>query len=106
MARCRAVEWQLPSSPSATTPQKKRFVGTFIASVMTNLWLYEGELDASGNVLSLNSEGPSFTEEGKTAKYRDVIEFKNDDLRVFSSQILGDHGKWQTFMTANYRRTK
>ena len=26
-------------------PAKKRFVGTFIGSMMTNLWVYEGELE-------------------------------------------------------------
>src|SRR5688572_27193306 len=38
-------------------PQKKRFVGTFIGSVMTHLWVYEGTLDATGKVLTLDTEG-------------------------------------------------
>ena len=85
-------------------PEKKRFVGTFIASVMTFLWVYDGELDAAEKVLTLNAEGPDFTQPGKTAKYRDVIEFKSDDHRVLSSHALGDDGQWHQFMTANYRR--
>src|SRR5262245_44843697 len=52
-------------------PQKKRFVGTFIGSMMTNLWVYDGALDASGKALELHAEGPNFTDPGKTAKYRD-----------------------------------
>ncbi len=39
-------------------PEKKRFVGTFIGSAMTYLWLYDGELDAAEKVLTLNAEGP------------------------------------------------
>jgi polyisoprenoid-binding protein YceI len=87
-------------------PQKKRFVGTWIGSMMTHLWVYDGELDAAGRVLTLHAEGPSMAGGGKLAKYKDVIEFKSDDHRVLTSHVLGDDGKWQQFMTANYRRKK
>jgi hypothetical protein len=52
----------------------KRYVGTWVGSMMTHLWLYDGSLDAAEKVLTLHADGPSFTEEGKLAKYRDVIE--------------------------------
>ena len=87
-------------------PQKKRFVGTFIASAMTNLWVYDGELDEAERVLTLNAEGPDFTQPGKTAKYKDVIELKSDDHRVLTSHALGDDGQWHQFMTANLLRKK
>jgi hypothetical protein len=87
-------------------PAKKRYVGTFIASVMTHLWTYDGQLDEARKVLTLDTVGPSFTEPGKMVKYQDVIELKSDDHRVLSSRLLGDDGQWQTFMTANYRRKK
>jgi len=87
-------------------PQKKRFVGTWLGSMMTNLWVYDGALDAAERVLTLDTEGPNMTVEGKTSKYKDVIEFKSDDHRVLTSHILGDDGKWQQFMTSDYRRKK
>jgi hypothetical protein len=87
-------------------PQKKRFVGTFVGSMMTNLWVYEGGLDPAAKVLTLDTEGPSFSAEGQMAKYKDFIEFKNDDHRALTSKFLGDDGKWHEFMTANYRRAK
>jgi hypothetical protein len=87
-------------------PAKKRFVGTFIGSMMTHLWVYDGELNAAGNVLSLHADGPSFTDPAKTAKYIDTIEVKSPDHRVLSSAFLGDDGKWHQFMTVNYRRKK
>ena len=34
-------------------PRKKRFVGTFVGSMMTNLWIYDGELDKDERVLTL-----------------------------------------------------
>jgi hypothetical protein len=87
-------------------PQKKRFVGTFIASMMTHLWVYEGTLDASGNVLTLDTEGPNFAP-GATGmtKYKDIITFLTDDHRTLTSKMLGPDGEWHEFMTAHYRRT-
>jgi len=87
-------------------PQQKRYVGTWIGSMMTHLWVYDGSMDATGKILTLAAEGPSFTTEGKMGKYRDVIEIKTDNHRILSSHFLGDDGKWQQFMTAHYRRKK
>lgn len=87
-------------------PQKNRYVGTWVGSMMANLWLYEGSLDDGKKVLTLNSEGPSMEGEGKMAKYQDVIEFKSDDHRVLTSHVQGEDGSWQGFMTAHYRRKK
>jgi hypothetical protein len=84
-------------------PMAGRFVGTFIASVMSYLWTYNGALDESGKILALNAEGPSFTGEGM-GKYRDSIEFVDDDHRVLRSHALGGDGQWHLFMTARYRR--
>ena len=85
-------------------PRSKRFVGTFVASMMTHLWLYNGTLDQAGKVLTLDCEGPSFSGGDTLAKYQDVIEFIDDDHRVLSSRILQANGEWQHFMTAHYRR--
>ena len=87
-------------------PQLKRFVGTFVASVMTQLWVYNGSLDADEKVLTLDTEGPSFAGDGTMAKYQDIIEFVSDDHRRLSSQMLGADGQWIGFMKAEYRRTK
>lgn len=90
-------------------PQKNTFVGTFVASIMTHLWVYEhGELDASGRALHLYAQGPSMApgSEGKMAQYRDSIEFKSDDHRVLTSHVQGEDGQWTHFMTAHYRRAK
>ena len=87
-------------------PARKRFVGTFIGSMMTHMWVYDGTLDATGKVLTLDAEGPHFAAEGKTAKYKDAIEFLSDDHRTLTSHMLGDDGKWNHFMTAHYRRKR
>jgi hypothetical protein len=87
-------------------PQMKRFVGTFIASMTTYLWTYNGSLDAAGKVLTLDAEGPDFSGGPNLVKYQDIIEFVNDDHRTLKSQLLGPDGKWNQFMTAHYRRRK
>jgi len=87
-------------------PQKQRYVGTWIGSMMTYLWQYDGELDASETVLTLHNEGPAMSGEDKMAKYKDVIEFKSDDHRILTSHMLSDDRQWQQFMTAHYRRKK
>ena len=88
-------------------PAKKSFLGTFIASMMTHLWIYErGNLDSAEKLLTLDAEGPSFAGDGKMAKYQDLIEIVSADHRTLSSQMLGADGKWTRFMTAHYRRKK
>lgn len=85
-------------------PDAKRFVGTYIASVMTYLWPYDGQLDSTGKILTLNSVGPSFSDDGTMAKFQDIIEFVTDDHRTLSSKYQGADGLWQSFMMAHYRR--
>jgi Protein of unknown function (DUF1579) len=102
---------EMPGGGTATTvmtigydPRTQRYTGTWVGSMMTHLWVYEGFLDEAEKVLTLESEGPSFTAEGKMAKYRDVIEFKDDDHRTLTARVLGDDGTWSELMTAHYRR--
>ncbi len=84
-------------------PAKGKFVGTFTASMMTHLWLYEGSLDESGKVLTLDAEGPNMTGDGM-AKYQDIVTVESDDHWILSSQMQAPDGQWHKFMTAHYRR--
>lgn len=103
--------FQMPDGGLATMiftlgydPAKKRFVGTFIGSMMTKLWIYDGQLE--GNVLTLDTEGPSFTDPNKSTKYQDILEVISADHYTLSSQFQDDNGQWVRFMTAHYRRGK
>ncbi len=102
---------EMPGGGTANTvltigfdPEKQRFVGTWIGSMMANLWTYDGWLSEDGKVLTLEAEGPSFSGDGTIAKYRDVTEIKSLDHRVLRSFVQSDDGRWQEFMTADYRR--
>ena len=86
--------------------ERGRFTGTWIGSMMTYLWRYDGALDAAERVLTLESEGPSWGSDGKLAKYRDVIEVQSDTERTLTSFAPGEDGQWKQFMRATYRRRK
>ncbi|HVR72890.1 MAG TPA: DUF1579 domain-containing protein, partial [Planctomycetota bacterium] len=85
-------------------PEKKKYVGTWVDSMTSHQWKYEGTVDAAGKVLKLESEGP--VAPGKLSKFKEVIELKGKDQKVFTSSMLGDDGKWSTFATFHYRRKK
>jgi hypothetical protein len=87
-------------------PQKGRFVGSFVAACMTRLWIYEGSFNAARNELTLETEGPSFADDGTLVPYQDVIAIESDDHWTLNSRAPGEDGGWFEFMTAHYRRKK
>lgn len=87
-------------------PQKKAFVGTFVGSMMTHLWHYTGSLDAADKVLTLDTEGPSFSGDGTLVRYQDIITLQGPDTYELASQVIQADGSWKRFMTAAYRRVK
>jgi hypothetical protein len=84
-------------------PQKGRYVGTWVGSMMTHLWVYDGEVDAGRKVLTLNTLGPA-TDNQPPGKFKDVIEFVDDDHRTLTGCMLGEDGNWRVLMTSHYRR--
>lgn len=88
-------------------PLKKRYIGTWAGSMMTHMWIYDGEVDPTGKILTLNTEGPSFTDPNKQAKYQDIIEIVDKDHRILKSRTQKEDGEWSDyFMTAHYSRCK
>lgn len=85
-------------------PKQQKFVGSFISSCMTRLWPYAGTLDESGKVLTLNSEGPTFTDENVMAAYQDIIEIVDDNRFLFRSRLQTPDGQWVQFMEGTYER--
>jgi hypothetical protein len=103
---------EIPGGGTATTlltlgydPQKASFVGTWVGSMMTHLWVYHrGTLDAAGKVLTLESEGPDMLGGTGTANYRDVVEIESDGERLMRAFAQTPDGEWRPLMTARYRR--
>ena len=87
-------------------PQKGRYVSTWIGSMMTHLWVCDGEVDETGTKLTLSAEGPDCHTPGKTTRYRDVIEIEGEDRRTLTAYVQGDDGEWNQMVTSRYRRLK
>ena len=85
-------------------PVKKKYIGTGIDSASSTLWQYEGTVDATGKILIFETEGPCPMRGGQMTKFRQVVEFKSKDHRVFTSSALGDDGKWVVNVIVNSRR--
>jgi hypothetical protein len=84
-------------------PVRGAFVGSWVGSPMSNMFVYEGRLDDARRVLTLDTTGPDFADPTETARYRDVIEIISEDERVMRSEMLAD-GQWQEINRATYRR--
>ena len=84
----------------------KKYVGTWVDSMMNHMWHYEGEYDAKDEKLLLVAEGPDFMGSGEMKKFRDSYQFKSPDVIVVASEMMGDDGKWMTFMTGEMTRVK
>lgn len=83
---------------------KKKYVGTWVDSMVNYMWRYEGTVDKTGKILTLEAEGPNFMADGKLTKFQDVYEFKSADEIAIFSKMLGEDGKWITFMTGTAKR--
>ena len=84
----------------------RRFVGSWVGSPMTGMFVYDGTRDASGKVLTLNCTGPAFTDPTATANYRDIVTIDSPNERRLTSQFQDDDGNWHTMMEATFRRLK
>lgn len=87
-------------------PATKKYIGTWVDSMTSHMWIYKGTLDASGKKITLEADGPNFMSPEKTTKFRDEYEFKTADQIIVTSSMLGEDGKWSTFMTGTMTREK
>ncbi len=87
-------------------PAKKKYVGTFLCSMDSTLWTYQGTMDDSGKKLTLETEGPTPFDPAKKVKYREILELKDPDHKVFTSYMIQDDGSLMKFTTMDYKRKK
>ena len=104
---------QMPGGSDATwivtlgySPQTRRFVGTWVGSMMTHLWVYDGELDATGRELTLSAEGPSMSNDGTTTLYQDIITIHDPERRTLTARVRDGDGSWKELMKMHFPRFK
>ena len=85
--------------------EKKKYVATWVDSVMPVLWNYQGTLDGTGKILTLETEGFCPEQPGKLTKFKETLEIKSADHKIFTSMREMD-GKWVTGGVIQYRRKK
>lgn len=85
-------------------PAQEQFVATYVNSMQTQLWSYEGTLNEQGTTLTLKTEGPFMGDPNQKADYRVVIERDDADRWTMSSQIHMPDGEWFEFLRFEYER--
>lgn len=76
-------------------PTSKRYTGTWIDSMTSYIWKYDGSVDPTGKILTLTTEGPSPKDPAKNTRFKEVIELTGKDQKTFSSSYL-DGNEWKT----------
>jgi hypothetical protein len=87
-------------------PVQGCFVGTWVDTLQTHLWIYRGTLDRERNTLTLEARGPGFDDPAQSALYRDVIEVVDRDHKRLISSVQGPDGAWTEFLRAESTRVK
>lgn len=85
-------------------PNQEAFVGTYVDTIQTHLWMYKGQLDEEKRVLTMNCEGPSMTDPKVMAQYRDQFEIISPDHKRMTSSVLTDEGEWAVIMVSEGKR--
>ncbi len=85
-------------------PVKNKYIGSWVDTMTSKLWTYEGTLNAEGSVLTLETEGSCPMEPDKHRQFREVLERVTPDHKRFSSSLQLDDGTWNTCVIVNARR--
>ncbi|MCA0360501.1 MAG: DUF1579 domain-containing protein [Armatimonadetes bacterium] len=83
---------------------KGKFVGTWVGDMMSNQWVYEGELSEDETELRLYSVGPAFDGSGEMNNYCDTVVILNENERLLRGTVQQPDGTWHQFMETHFTR--
>ena len=78
-------------------PALGKFVGSYVDTIQTRMWTYEGFLDESGTVLTFETEGPSMADPEGTTLYRDQYILEGADTKRIVTSAQDENGAWVQF---------
>lgn len=82
----------------------QKYVGTWIDSMTGHLWTYRGTVDDAGKTLTLETSGPCPAAPGTVMNFKEVLEIRSPDHKVFTSSVQGEDGTWTKVMTIHSHR--
>jgi hypothetical protein len=86
-------------------PKSKQYIGTWVDSMGDYMWQYKGSVE--GKTLTLDSKGPCpLKPPGTLVNFRETLELKDKDHKVFTSSYQEDDGSWVQMLTMDYTRKK
>jgi len=85
------------------SPTKKKYVGSWVDSMMPHLFVNEGDADEAGKVFTMIGDGfdPAT---GKPAKEKWVMQFKDADNHTMTFYTTGADGKERKTGELSYKR--
>ena len=85
-------------------PARGAVVGSWVGSMMSHLWVYDGRLDGAGTTLTLATHGPTMDGSGATADYEDILAFEDEATRILTSRQRQPDGSWRDLFRVRYTR--
>jgi hypothetical protein len=86
-------------------PKSEKYIGTWVDSMTDYMWQYTGSVE--GKKLTLESKGPCpLKPPGTLVNFRETLELKDKDHKVFTSSFQDDDGTWKELVTINSTRKK
>jgi hypothetical protein len=85
-------------------PAKKKYVSVWVDSMSTRPLLFEGEMDATGKVLTMIGEGPGF--DGQPTRFKSVTRHVDGDHLAFGMFVVAPDGSETQVMSIDYVRKK
>ena len=84
--------------------KKKKYVGTWVDSLSTEIMMMEGDYDAQSHTLTMYAKGNGPA--GKEYDSKLATKFEGDDTRVFTMSIKSDEtkGEYMKMMEITYKR--
>jgi hypothetical protein len=85
-------------------PESSQYMVSWVDSSSSTFWRTPGVINAAGDSITMDFEGPDPMGGGALRRFRETYHFPTADTRRFTSMVLDDEGEWQTCVSIKSRR--